>query len=298
MDKMNLSIGVLPIDIAQHNQTLEIYKQYLFPPLRNALCFSDTYNKSIVIPQIDEKINFLRSIGFKFDYICEIKYNVCASGDTWYFKYEGNIDDEIIAIASTILKNDITLKYLSINNIVYKDEFMIDIINMINGKQVMYNPTSFRQNDVNIKNTVYEILQSTIITKKLYLIGGEMVFYATLLNPEIDTCIMYTDFQSIYDDATHNFPDNKQISLINYDKDTLQKSTPDYFMIANTSKHGLGNNLCNEILKLELNDIVIISCNVRSFMRDYKKLSSKYNIVKIYDINTNYNVCMYFLRIK
>ena len=295
MDKMNLSDGVLPIDIARHNQTLEIYKQYFFSPLRNALCFSDTYNESIVIPQINEKINFLSTIGFKFDYICEIKYNVCSWGDTWYFKYEGNIDDKIIGIASTILKNDITLKYLSINNIVYKNEFMID---MINGKQVMYNPTSFRQNDVNIKNTVYEILLSNIGTKKLYLIGGEMVFYAILLNHDINTCIMYTDFQSIYDDATRNFPDNKQILLINYDKDILQKTTPDYFMIANTSKHGLGNNLCNEILKLELNNIVIISCNVRSFMRDYKKLSYKYNIVKIYDINTNYNVCMYFLRIK
>lgn len=293
MDMMNLSTGVLPIDIAQHNQTLEIYKQYLFPPLRNALCFLDTYNESIVIPQINEKINFLRTIGFKFNYICEIKYNVYASSYSWYFKYEGNIDDEFVA--SSILKNDSSLKYLSINNYVYKNDYMID---EIYGKPVMYNPASFRQNDVNIKNIVYEILLSTIVTKKLYLIGGEMVFYAMLLNPAIDTCIMYTDFKSIYYDARHNFKDNKQISLINYDIDTLQKTTSDYFMIANTSKHGLGNNLCNEILKLELIDIVIISCNVRSFMRDYKKLSSKYDIIKIYDINTNYNVCMYFLRIK
>ena len=258
------------------------------------MCFSDTYNESIVIPQINEKINFLRTIGFKFDYICEIKYNVCvSSSDSWYFKYEGNVDDEINA--SSILRNDNSLKYLSINNFVYKNEYMID---EVYGKSIMYNPVSFRQNDVNIKNTVYEILLSTVATKKLYLIGGEMVFYTMLLTPSIDTCIMYTDFQSIYDDAKHNFPDNKQISLINYDKDTLQKTTSDYFMIANTSKHGLGNNLCNEILKIELTDIVIISCNVRSFMRDYKKLSHKYDIIKIYDINTNYNVCMYFLRKK
>jgi len=44
-----------------------------------------------------------------------------------------------------------------------------------------------------------------------------------------------------------------------------------------------------------LKNITIISCNKKSFISDYNILKSKYAITKIYDITTNYSVCVYFL---
>ena len=254
MDMLHQSNCVFPIDIVQHNQTLKIYKQFFLPPLRNVLCFTNIYDKTIIIHQIEEKINFLCSIGFKFDKLCEIKY----TDFSWYLKYDGIIDDNNII---DILLKDHTLKYLSINGVLHKFEHMIDIIY---DKKVLYNPCSFRQNDISIKNTIYNILKDKVTCKNLYLIGGDMVFYVHLLDPI--NFIMYSDFQSIYDDAQLNFPKNKEIYLINYDKDRLKKTDKSYCLIANTSKHGLGDNLCKEILDLDLNEIIIISCNKKSFL--------------------------------
>jgi hypothetical protein len=261
----------------------------LYKPLRNALCFTDSYDKEIVITQINEKINFLCSMGFKFNKMCEIK----CTEKTWYLKYENidnvdNVDYDII----DKLCSDNSLSYLSINSIIYKNNYMIEIID---DKQIMYNPLSFRQNDISIKNKIYEILKSNVLIKNLYFIGGEMVFYTYLLNPI--NSIMYTDFVSIYEDAKYNFSENKEIYLINYDKDTLKKPIDDtYCLIANTSKHGLGHNLCKQILHIECNSIIIISCNIKSFLRDYKILINKYIIEQIYEIKTNYVVCVYFLK--
>lgn len=63
------------------------------------------------------------------------------------------------------------------------------------------------------------------------------------------------------------------------------------WMIANTSKHGLGNNLCQEIINIGYNNLLIISCNKKSFNRDYDTLKNKYIINKLFSIKTNYEVC-------
>lgn len=287
---MHRSSDIVTIDNVVHSHTLEKYKLFVLPSQRNSLIFSDSYDNKIILYQIEEKINFLRILGFKFDNICEIKY----TNESWYLEYEGNIDnfDKII----NILMEDTTLVYLCINCSIYKNEKMIDIIN---DTKIIYNPYSFRQNDISIKNTIYDILKIEIICKNLYLIGGEMVFYCALLKP--DNFIMYTDFESIYEDAIINFSDMKEnINLINYDRDKLKQidinyTQKNYTLIANTSKYGLGNNLCKEINKLYLDEIVIISCNKKSFARDFRKLETKYKLSKLFDINTNYSVCVYFL---
>ncbi len=264
----------------------------MFPPLRNSICFTDNYNKDIVDPQINKIFNFLCSFGFKFNIICEIK----CTNFTWYLKYEGDIDNiNIINVIEKLCLDD-SLSYLSINGIIYKNKSMLELIDKT---YIKYNPLSFRQNDISIKNMVYEILKTTISSKNLYLIGGEMVFYAHLFNTE--RCIMYTDYMSIYEDAKLNFPENKEIYLINYDKDILKKidiieMDKSYSMIINTSKHGIGDNLCKQILNIELNDIIIISCNGKSFSCDFKKLSQKYIIDQIYEIKTNYIVYIYYLK--
>jgi hypothetical protein len=140
---------------------------------------------------------------------------------------------------------------------------------------------------------LYKILKEEIIEKKIYFIGGEMVFISKLLKPT--ESIMYTDFMSIYEDAKSNISHNEDIHLINYDRDKLKTVSRDYILIANTSKSGLAQNLSREILKLDLEKIVIISCNRKSFMRDLVILQTRYTINKIFDINTNYMVSVIFL---
>lgn len=268
-----------------HNHNQCLYELFSFEPQRNSLCFSEYYDDKIVTPQINEKINFLKSLGFLFDNICEIK----CTDYTWSLKYQGTCKKENI----DILINDDTLVYLLINHIKYKNYLMID---KISDQVIKYNPLSFRQTDNNIKFTIYDILKKEIPSKKLYLIGGEMVFFVKLLNP--DDFIMYTDFESIYNDSIVNFPDKKEINLIGYTNCELQIVDTNYQLIANTSKHGLEKHLCKQILKLKLKNIIIISCNKKSFVSDYNILKSTYKIDKIFDINTNYSVCIYFLKLK
>ena len=113
---------------------------------------------------------------------------------------------------------------------------------------------------------------------------------------------MITDYESIYEDAKRNITQNENniIKMINYDKDKLirPENIDEYILITNTSKQGLGENLCNEILKLGCKTIFIISCNSKSFYRDYEILKRIYEINKIFEIKTNYIVTIYLLKLK
>ena len=275
----------------QHNHIPNQYTQYFFDPLRNSLCvddigeydnYDDSVTGKIINIQIKNKINFLKNIGFLFDDICEIK----TTEYSWYLNYKGNFNLDNIHI----LLNDSSLKYLTINSKIIKSDLMIEYIN---SEKICYNPLSFRQSDDSIKYQLYKILKEEILKKKIYFIGGEMVFISKLLKPT--ESIMYTDFMSIYQDAKYNILYNDNIHLINYDRDKLKIVSRDYILIANTSKSGMGQNLSREILKLDLEKIVIISCNRKSFIRDLNILQNKYTINKIFDINTNYMVSIYFL---
>lgn len=247
------------------------------------MCFSNSYDEKIVDFQINEKINFLKTSGVIFEEFCDIR----VTNYTWCFRYKGNINTNII----DILINDTTLVYLCINDVIYKNNMMIDKINDV---FITYNALSFRQTDNNIKFKLYQILKKNILSKKIYFIGGEMVFFANLLKPE--QFIMYTDFESIYNDANINFPNNSEnINFISYSSCKLKACDKNYHLIANTSKHGLEKYLAREIMKIGFKNITIISCNKKSFISDYNILKSKYVITKIYDITTNYSVCVYFL---
>ena len=246
-----------------------------------------------------KKINFLKSNDILNQDNIIREFEIKTTDYSWYLKIDKftNISENYDKIK--LLLEDPTLVYLEINSEIIKSDLMIEYI----GEDIIkYNPKSFRQTDDIIKNKLYSILKSEINTKNLYLIGGEMVFFAKLLKPE--RFIAYTDFESIYNDAICNFPENKDnIKLINYEKDnlvnleTIKVNLETYILIANTSKHGLGQNLCKEILNLNLNNIIIISCNKKSFQRDYLMLQKKYYITKIFDINTNNSVCIYFLEL-
>lgn len=278
MDRPLLKDSNCVVDTLRYNHTQ--YSCILLNPSRNSYLFEGFINYDIINFQVKEKINFLKEIGFQFEKKCEIK---CTS-ESWSIKYDDNIDNPILKI----LIDEQNLKYIEINKTIKKNEKMIEMINSI---PIKYNPLSFRQSDDSIRNEIYKILEENVYKKKIYFIGGEMIFYKVLLNPS--EYIMYTDFLSIYEDSIQN--GNLNTFLIDYDKDTLLKKESDYILIANTSKSGLGENLAKSILSIELDQIVIISCNKKSFQRDFIILEQKYSINKVYELKTNYIVYIYFL---
>lgn len=249
-------------------------------PARNSYLFEGFIDFDIINTQVIEKINFLIQINFPLIRKCEIR-TTCES---WMLKYDGCIDDDIIKI----LIKDETLKYIQINNLLIRNENMIE---KIDNHIIHYNRMSFRKSDDSIRFELYRILKREINSKYLYFIGGEMVFYKVLLNPL--EYIMYTDYESIYKDSLLN--GNQNTFLINYDTDKLKKVDSNYTLIANTSKSGLGVNLAKSILELDLNYIVIISCNKKSFQRDFLILKQKYFISKKFELKTNYIVDVIFL---
>lgn len=319
MEKQCLVNSTILDCVQQHNQNQDLYK-FVLQPQRNSLCFNNNYDDTIVTQQIKEKINFLKNIGFRFDNTLDLlgsklgiesntlvlldstpkfesyTFNIRTTKYSWYLDYSGTYDLLNNSLLNHSLINDPTLKYLSINGIILKSDYMIEYIK---NNKILYNPHSFRQSDDSIKYKIYDILVHNILNKHIYFIGGEMIFMNMLLSPT--NFIMYTDFESIYNDALRNFPKNKDnIYLINYDIDKLQNinmldNFDDYILIANTSKSGLGENLVKNIIDIGLKNVVIISCNKKSFNRDYKILNNKYKINKTFEITTNYTVSIYFL---
>ena len=277
------SICVVDKQLHNHHQGLcrsPIYKKKEMKPSRNSYCFEGYINYDIINPQVKEKINFLIHLNFPFKARCEIR----TTTETWSLKYDDIVDDKII----NILIQDETLRYIEINKTVIRNKKMIDIIN---SDKIEYDALSFRQSDDSIKKEIYQILRETLSNKKICFVGGEMVFYKALLNPS--EYIMYTDFNSIYTDSIQN--GNSNTSLIDYDKDQLKKINSDYNLIANTSKSGLGKNLSKSISDLNLEKIVIISCNKKSFQKDFLILKEKYFISMEYELKTNMSVWVFFL---
>jgi len=285
MDMPHSVSSACVVDMQQHNPHQGLYRSVNyekkeFEPKRNSYVFEGVISHYIINSEVKEKINFLIKIGFPFKERCHIR---CTS-ESWSLKYYGIIKDDIIKI----LIQDKTLKYIEINKTILKDEKMIEVIN---SNKIEYNSRSFRQSDDSIKNEIYKILSETLSNKKICFVGGEMVFYKALLNPS--EYIMYTDYESIYLDSISN--GNLNTFLIDYDKDQLKRIDSDFILIANTSKGGLGKNLAKSISELDLNQIVIISCNKKSFQRDFIILKEKYFISMEYELKTNMSVWIIFL---
>ncbi len=277
--------NVSAIDKPQHNHHQDSHTeliQYVRKPERNSYSFEGFINFDIINSQVKEKINFLIQINFPLIKKCEIR----TTTESWVLKYDSNVDENIIQI----LIKDKTLKYIQINNILIRNKNMIE---KIDSNYIEYNPLSFRQSDDSIRYELYQILKKEIESKYLYFVGGEMIFYKVLLNPL--EYIMYTDYESIYKDSLLN--GNTNTYLINYDTDKLKKVSLNYVLIANTSKSGLGVNLAKSILELDLNKIVIISCNKKSFQRDFLILKEKYFISKRFELISNYEVDVIILKL-
>lgn len=177
------------------------------------------------------------------------------------------------------------LSYLQINNTIFINNKYIDIY------EIKRNYFSFHQNDDIVRKYLYEFLIENINfnIQDLILFGGEMYLFQKLIKH--NNLYAYSDFESIIEDTKYNNTSNKSIKFVDYNTFVFDEkiSCENSLTICNTSKTGLGANLCNQI---KTKYVIIISCNKKSFMRDYKLLQDKYVIKKNLEVN---NINIYLL---
>jgi hypothetical protein len=216
-------------------------------------------------------------------------YKIKANNYNWIFIIK-NFNNKNFDQILKILLEDITLVYLEINNVVYrhnlyKDKYLDHVLSL--------HPLSFIQPDNTIQSKLnYILLQlfESVQINHLYLLGGQIVLFSKLLN--YNTLFAYTDTESIYVDAkSYDIP----IKLISYKSYQFDKFIDKSYLIINNGKNGLGPNICDQLIKTTFKLIIIISCNSKSFLRDYNFIKQSYKIIKQYQIKTSYDVNIYLL---
>jgi tRNA/tmRNA/rRNA uracil-C5-methylase (TrmA/RlmC/RlmD family) len=211
---------------------------------------------------------------------------------------QNDVGIEIIGQNIQQFKNiKMNLKYLKINDDIFIQDYLSEIYFDIEIKRSF---NSFHQNDESIRIQIYEILKSNICIKydTFYFIGGEMYLYGKLFFDNYVNPYFYSDYSSIIHDTKLNNPNFiSNIHLIDYNNCTLHDNYLKNIMLVNNGKNGLGKHLCNEIIRLGVSKIIIISCNKKSFNKDYNVLKNHYNITNEYIISSNYTIFIYILNI-
>lgn len=184
----------------------------------------------------------------------------------------------------------------------YKHVYYNVLYKCING--ISYNPLSFRQPDDAIRDELIKIISKYCKNyKHVCFIGGEMTLFATIL--DYIFALFYTDFDSIYNDVIRNININNittKCKLIDYSKYKISYDINKHFRdnkictIINTGKSGIGENISNELARTLLSQLIVISCNRKTFLNDFEILQKGgYNIKACFNINTNYEVSVYIL---
>lgn len=249
----------------QNSQDQEIYKQ-----CRNKISFRWTERdniKSIINNNIANIIQFLEQYKIHKDTYFEIQanyYNCCL------------VITSLNSFDYTKLFDTFNVAYLEINNNVIKNnKFLI----MIKDKIIFRQYNTFHQTDDNICERIYDIIiKFGNNYNNLILLGGEMYVFSQILTYKNLLC--YSDFQSIVDDTQFNLDTNENIYFVDYDKLNLDYNKNNTCLIANTGKSGMGQNICNNIIKNNIATVIVISCNNKSFERDYNYLSKNYKIIE------------------
>jgi len=146
---------------------------------------------------------------------------------------------------------------------------------------------TFHQTNESLRPTIYKLIANNNVgtLHNILLIGGECYLYGRLLPTTPNSNIeVYSDYQSILDDALYNMPGVKT-HLIDYKTISLEyrynnaSSTEIDCVILNVGKSGLGEKLCSELIDRSslIKQMWYISCNEKSFKRDNAILLSNNN---------------------
>lgn len=188
-------------------------------------------------------------------------------------------------------------EYLSLcHNLVYLEINKKIIINnkyceSFNHLKIYRDIHTFHQNDDITKKYLYSYLEkfNDCEINNLILFGGEMYGFANLI--AYNNLYAFSDFDSIIGDTVYNLDIIyssiiiKKIDYATYNYSDYKINNDLSLIICNTSKSGLGKNMCHQINELSANYLVIISCNEKSFWRDYEILKNVYKLKEQLIIN-------------
>lgn len=178
------------------------------------------------------------------------------------------------------------INYFEINNSIVINNKYID--NM--ASYILYRSfNSFHQNDDNIRNAIYDyILKHDFNVDNLILFGGEMYGY-TKFFLTVKNLYAYSDYEGLIDDTIYNLENKYEHQIIEHVNYELFKTKlfdiDKSLIICNTSKTGLGYNMANEICKINSTHLIIVSCNKKSYIRDYEILKNNYILVETLSIS-------------
>lgn len=263
-------------------------------PSRNMITFSTfaEIDYKICSPDLCNILDKIKHIILDLEsYTCT--YTIRANVANWSIVLSSKtpMQSQIISIIVSRLLEISNCCYIQINDIIHHHEKYLDILDLA------YHPLSFRQPDNTIRTYImtYFISEMDLIRcNVLVCLGGECTLFGKLFQKKRKYFI--TDFQSIYDDLLYNYSSNCHITHVDYKTCVLDDILEcNKYMIANTGYHGLGANLCQNLVRMQMNGIYIISCNKKSFQKDFVILSSTYKLVGEYEIRTNYSVWIYKL---
>ena len=254
------------------NKIVSSYKQ-----LNKAYDLCNVYLKKLI--QFFQKYEKFLITDLKIDFDVELQANEYNCGII-VKNYE---DNEIV----NYLKQYENINYLKIKETLYINNKYMDIY------ETKRNYLSFHQNDDTVRKYLYNFINENINyeIKDLVLFGGEMYLFQRIIKHE--NLYAYSDFESLINDTKYNSANYNSIELVNYNTFELNKEIDktNSLTICNTSKSGLGNNLCEQI---KTNHLIIISCNKKSFAKDYILLKNRYHIIKNLEI-LNINIYLFNL---
>lgn len=288
MDMHDDEIYVCVFDKPLNNHYLE--KCIQFPPSRNKIVST--------ITNLSNSIKLVNTYIFQFfQYLQELEF-ITELFDDDTIELQGNEFNVGLKIMTKInIKVDFLLKcdrfcisYFQINDAIYINNYYKCRMNDI----IIYRSfDTFHQNDDIVRYYLYTIIQIKEKINNLILIGGEMYGFHKLIESNNLYCYCYCknridDTYKNIDISEYDLIDIKQIKYCDIELKYLE----DTYIICNNGKKGLEEKLCMELIKVKAKKIFIISCNKKSFIRDYAFLKSTYNLVKSTIIN---NITIYEL---
>ena len=158
-------------------------------------------------------------------------------------------------------------------------------------------PDSFSRVNYQSSIDIYKFIANSIkkgLTNNLILMGRDVNVPSLILNKYFKNIRIFTQCSLISRDLSKN--NSKNTTIINQPKSEmatiLETIEEDLIFLVSAGRKGLVNNVLHLLPKINIKQIIYISCNPKSFIKDISYLKNYFNISKIHLFdefpNTNY----------
>lgn len=190
------------------------------------------------------------------------------------------------------------IKYVDVDSIYLNDEFEYGKRNInarIGEYKYLISNKSFLQKNNNITKIMYDYIKSLIIPNKNVLdlycgIGSISIYIANICNKVYGVEIV----KEAINNADHNLKLNN-IDNVEFECNDVDKINDKYkdidIIIVDPPRTGLNKKALDNVLSINANKIIYVSCNSTTLARDFNILKEKYNLVSIrlFDMFPNTN---------